>query len=91
MSDVTRIDITEAAHRKMGDARKDLDGLAREQDRVFRRYQKAQAELRDVGVQADALLSPPLEAAFGAWRQHGDRDTRLLPQVVGEAPVGDEQ
>lgn len=82
-----RAAFVEAAHRNMAAARSDLDRVAFELDRAFRHYQKAQAELREIGVQADALLSPPLEAAYGAWQQFGPKERRVELTHVGPAPL----
>ena len=82
-----RVSFVEAAHRRMAECRTDLDRVGFELDRVFRHYQKAQSELREIGIQADALLSPPLEAAYQAWQQFGPKEKRLELTHVGPVPM----
>jgi hypothetical protein len=84
---VDRVSFVEAAHRNMAACRTDLDRAGFELDRVFRHYQKAQAELREIGIQADALLSPPLEAAFAAWLDRGAQEKRLELTAIGPVPM----
>jgi hypothetical protein len=71
----------------MAEVRVELDRLDGLRDRAWRHYEEAQANLREVGVQSDALLSHQLEAAYGAWKLHGPRDTRLQLTQLPEAPV----
>jgi hypothetical protein len=87
---VNGADLIHGSHVRMAEVRVEANRLDGALDRLWRHYEKAQADLREVGGQHDLLLSPQLEAAYAAWRQHGPRDARLALTIVGEAPVGEE-
>ena len=74
---MNRLELIEGAHRRMAEARIELDRLDFLLSRAWKQYEEAQANLREVGVQSDAMLSHQLEAAYGAWKQHGPKETRL--------------
>ncbi|HKE79036.1 MAG TPA: hypothetical protein VKB54_06995 [Solirubrobacteraceae bacterium] len=77
----------EGLHRRAAEIIDDLDRLDDEETRLFRRMEDARAQLLEIGSRWEPVLSPARQAAYGAWRQHGNREHRLELASLAEAPV----
>jgi hypothetical protein len=88
---VTRVDRTEVLHRRAADVLSDLERLSADEERLFRRIEELRGQLLEVGSRWEPVLTPPREAAYGAWRAHGAREHRLELATLAEAPVPPEE
>lgn len=88
--DVVRMtDKVEGSHRRFAECRRRFDTLNADLDRAFARYEAVQAELAETGTRAEHVMEPPLAAAYGAWKAHGPKETRVELLSISEAPIGD--
>ena len=83
----TDVDKTEGAHRRFATLRVDLNQADKDLDRLFKRYDDSVKEMREQGVAASMILTPKMEAAYQAWRNAAEQETKVALTEIPEAPM----
>ncbi len=87
VQDVARLNATEAAHRRFGEAVIELERLDALTIRAFKRLDEAREQMEAAKVRAEPMLSDMLAASYGVWQHFGDRDERLELATATPPPL----
>ena len=87
---LTKGKATETLNRQTGELTEMEERLDAELDRFFRRYEELTERHLENRTTWQRRFNPPVAAAYGAWKQHGQRDHRLELAQLAEAPLPEE-